>query len=198
MPRAAAWRKFLQMPGAWAVQGFGMFSVVEKASGRWLGQLGPWKPEGWPGNEVGWAFLRAPGARATRTKRRSAAIDWAFDQLGWAEVIHCIAPGQPASQALAARLGSRNRGPGKLPAPYEDAPIEIWGQTREEWFARRERGDDRRDHRLRLFAFGQLPQAAHAARAARPRVSLDRDRQRARRDAHAANTLRRIRTARCR
>src|SRR5690348_2931353 len=34
--RAPAWRKFLQMPGAWAVQGYAMFSVVEKASGRWL------------------------------------------------------------------------------------------------------------------------------------------------------------------
>ena len=29
---AAAWRRFLQMPGAWSVQGFGMFSVVEKSS----------------------------------------------------------------------------------------------------------------------------------------------------------------------
>ena len=37
----------------------------------------------------------------------------------------------------AMRLGSRNRGPGKLPAPFEDVPIEIWGQTREEWRARR-------------------------------------------------------------
>ena len=57
-PRAAAWRKFLQMPGAWALQGFAMFAVIEKASGEWVGQLGPWQPEGWPGTEVGWAFHR--------------------------------------------------------------------------------------------------------------------------------------------
>ncbi|MGL6289553.1 MAG: GNAT family N-acetyltransferase, partial [Silanimonas sp.] len=58
LPRAAAWRRFLQMPGAWAMQGFAMFSVVEKASGRWLGQMGPWRPDGWPGNEIGYAFHR--------------------------------------------------------------------------------------------------------------------------------------------
>ena len=58
MPRAAAWRKFLQMPGAWLIQGFGMFAVIEKASGEWLGNIGPWQPEGWPGTEVGWALRR--------------------------------------------------------------------------------------------------------------------------------------------
>ncbi|MFT4180088.1 MAG: GNAT family N-acetyltransferase, partial [Thermomonas sp.] len=54
LPRAAAWRKFLQMPGAWAVQGFAMFSVIEKASGQWVGQMGPWQPDGWPGTEIGY------------------------------------------------------------------------------------------------------------------------------------------------
>src|SRR5262245_55908181 len=58
LPRAAAWRKFLQMPGAWVLQGYAMFSVIEKHSGKWIGQLGPWQPEGWPGTEVGWAFHR--------------------------------------------------------------------------------------------------------------------------------------------
>ena len=34
LPRATAWRKFLQQPGAWAVQGFGMFSFIDRATGR--------------------------------------------------------------------------------------------------------------------------------------------------------------------
>ncbi|HET9189861.1 MAG TPA: GNAT family N-acetyltransferase, partial [Rudaea sp.] len=59
LPRAAAWRKFLQMPGAWMVQGYGMFCAIDKTSGEWLGQAGPWFPEGWPGTEVGWAFRRS-------------------------------------------------------------------------------------------------------------------------------------------
>jgi len=57
-PRAVAWRTFLAMAGAWAMQGFAMFSVIEKASGAWVGRVGPWQPEGWPGTEVGWGIAR--------------------------------------------------------------------------------------------------------------------------------------------
>jgi len=135
--RAAAWRKFLQHPGAWSVQGFGMFSVIDRETGEWLGNLGPWQPEGWPGTEVGWSFRRAAWGRGYATEAAVAAIDWAFANLGWTDVIHSIDPSNRPSQALAQRLGSRNRGPGKLPAPLEDHPVEIWGQTREEWRARR-------------------------------------------------------------
>jgi RimJ/RimL family protein N-acetyltransferase len=133
LTRAAAWRKFLQMPGAWMVQGFAMFSVLEKSSGRWLGQLGPWQPDGWPGTEIGWAFHPSAWGNGYATEAGLAALDWAFERLGWDEVIHSIHPDNRASQALAARLGSRNRGPGRLPPPYQDSPTEIWAQTRAEW-----------------------------------------------------------------
>lgn len=135
--RASAWRKFLQMPGAWMVQGYAMFSVVDKASGLWLGHVGPWQPEGWPGTEVGWAFHRSAWGKGYAREAAVAAIDWAFDALGWREVIHSIAPENHASQALAQRLGSVNRGPGKLPPPHEDVRIDLWGQSREDWLARR-------------------------------------------------------------
>lgn len=135
MVRAAAWRKFLVMPGAWVIQGFAMFTVVEKSSGQWLGQLGPWWPEGWPGTEVGWAFKRSSWGQGFATEAGVAAINWAFDNLGWSEVIHSINPDNRSSQALAQRLGSRNRGPGKLPVPMEQEPIEIWAQSREQWRA---------------------------------------------------------------
>ena len=47
-PRATAWRTFMCMCGAWAMTGVAMFSVIEKSSGKWVGRLGPWYPEGWP------------------------------------------------------------------------------------------------------------------------------------------------------
>lgn len=137
LSRAEAWRKFLQMPGAWAIQGFAMFSVIDKSSGDWLGQLGPWRPEGWPGPEIGWAFRRSAWGRGYATEAAEAAIDWTFANLGWDEIIHSIDPENRASQALAQRLGSHNRGPGRLPHPYEHLPTEIWGQTRQDWDARR-------------------------------------------------------------
>jgi RimJ/RimL family protein N-acetyltransferase len=136
-PRSVAWRSFHVMAGVWQMQGFAMFSVIEKASGRWVGRVGPWQPEGWPGTEVGWGIVRDCWGRGYATEAATAAIDWAFDELGWGDVIHVIDVENAASQAVARKLGSRNRGRGRLPPPFEAAVIDIWGQTREEWRARR-------------------------------------------------------------
>lgn len=134
--RAAAWRRFLQMPGAWALQGFAMFSVVEKETGLWIGQAGPWQPEGWPGTEIGWSFHRSAWGHGYATEAAAAAMHWAFEHLGWTDVIHSITPANRASQAVATRIGSNLRGPGSLPAPYDGDAIEIWGQSRAQWLAR--------------------------------------------------------------
>jgi RimJ/RimL family protein N-acetyltransferase len=131
--RAEAWRRFLWQPGAWLVQGFGMFGVVEKASGQWLGQIGPWKPEGWPGNEIGYSFHPRAWGKGDATEAGIAAIDWAFDNLGWDDIIHCIDPGNEASQRVAQRLGSGKLRSGALPPPFEDVTVDIWGQTRAQW-----------------------------------------------------------------
>jgi RimJ/RimL family protein N-acetyltransferase len=136
MSRALAWRGFLTVVGAWEVQGFGMFSVVERATGQWVGRLGPWMPEGWPGPEVAWGIARDRWGRGYATEGSAAAIDWAFDALGWEEVIHAIDPENVASVRVAERLGSRRRGTGRLPEPFDTGPVEIWGQTRDEWRSR--------------------------------------------------------------
>ena len=133
VPRAAAWRGMTAMAGSWALQGFAMFSLIEKASGRWIGRVGPWQPEQWPGTEVGWGIVRSAWGQGYAYEAAVATIDWAFDRLGWTDVIHCIDPDNRSSQKLAERLGSVNRGPGKLPPPFEAYPVDIWGQTREEW-----------------------------------------------------------------
>lgn len=138
MPRGGAWRKFLQMPGAWALQGFAMFSVIDKSSGVWVGQIGPWKPDGWPGNEIGYVFHRDAWGRGYATEAGVAVIDWAFANLGWDEIIHCISPDNAASKKVAQRLGSTLQREGRLlPAPSDDHHVEVWGQTRAQWDARR-------------------------------------------------------------
>ncbi len=115
--------------GSWALHGFGMFSVIEKASGRWIGRVGPWRPEGWPGTEIGWGLLTGAQGQGYAVEAATASIDWAVDHLGWDDVIHTIDPANLASIGLAQRLGSTNRGPGRLPAPYEDRAIDVWGQS---------------------------------------------------------------------
>jgi RimJ/RimL family protein N-acetyltransferase len=135
--RPAAWRSMATFTGSWALHGFGMFSVIEKESGRWIGRLGPWSPEGWPGTEVGWGLARSSWGRGYATEGAAATMDWAFDTLGWTDIIHTIAPDNVGSAGVAERLGSANRGPGRLPPPFEHLPVDVWGQTREQWRSRR-------------------------------------------------------------
>lgn len=136
-PRALAWRGFLTMVGAWHIQGFAMFSVLEKATGAWVGRVGPWQPDGWPGPEVGYTIVRAAWGKGYAPEAAAASMDWAFDHLGWTEVIHTIDPENTPSQQVAIKLGAANRGPGRLPAPFEANRVDIWGQTRAQWQARR-------------------------------------------------------------
>ena len=139
MTRGDAWRRFLQMPGAWAVQGFAMFSLVEKSTGLWVGQAGPWQPEGWPGTEVGYVLHPDAWGKGYATEACTAAIDWAFEVLGWEDVVHCIAPANTASQAVAKRLGSKLLGKAQLPPPLDVHHCDLWGQSRAQWRARHER-----------------------------------------------------------
>jgi len=136
VPREASWRGFMAMAGSWSMLGYGMFSMIDKASGKWLGRTGPWCPEGWPGTEVGWGVLPSAMGRGYAHEAAVATMDWAFDTLGWTDIIHSIAPDNAPSIALAERLGLHPRGRAQLPSPYEHFDIALWGQTREQWRAR--------------------------------------------------------------
>jgi RimJ/RimL family protein N-acetyltransferase len=136
--RPLAWRNLATMAGSWVIQGFGMFSVIERASGRWLGRLGPWRPEGWPGPEIACAMLPEAQGKSYAFEAMTAAIDWTFEDLGWIEIIHAIGPENTSAKRLAQRLGSRWLREDSLPEPFYSR-VEIWGQTREEWRARHPR-----------------------------------------------------------
>ncbi|MBL8536585.1 MAG: GNAT family N-acetyltransferase [Hyphomonadaceae bacterium] len=140
-PRDAAWRGMAMLAGSWSLLGHGMFSVLRRDTGEWIGRLGPWRPGGkeggWPGDEVGWGLKRAAMGQGYAQEGATAAIDWAFDALGWDHVIHCIDKENAPSIALALRLGSRReREDVPLPAPYDMHKVDIYGQSRAQWEAR--------------------------------------------------------------
>jgi RimJ/RimL family protein N-acetyltransferase len=134
-PRNVAWRSFMTQAGAWHLLGFSLFSVICKSSGEWIGRVGPWMPDGWPGTEIGWGIARAHWKRGYATEAAAAAIDWAFGNLGWTEIIHIIDVDNIASQGVARKLGSRNSGRVRMPPPYDNLAVDIWRQTRAEWLA---------------------------------------------------------------
>ena len=133
---SVAWRSLATIAGSWHLLGYSMFSVIEKDSGRWVGRAGPWQPHGWPGPEVGWSIVPDRWGRGYAPEAARAAIDWAFDVLGWDQVIHTIAPDNRNSQAVARKLGARVLRHARLPPPHE-VDVQVWGQPREAWKARR-------------------------------------------------------------
>jgi RimJ/RimL family protein N-acetyltransferase len=137
--RSEAWRALCTMAGAWMINGFSMFSVIERESGRWVGRVGPWRPADWPGAEVGWGVAREFAGKGYAHEAAVAAMDYAVDVLGWSDVIHTIDPDNRRSIALAERLGSVNRGRTTLPPPLHGFRVDAWGQTADEWRRRRGR-----------------------------------------------------------
>lgn len=141
-PRDAAWRTMASLAGSWALLGYGMFSVLRRDTGEWIGRLGPWRPGGkeggWPGDEVGWGLKASAMGQGYAREGATAAIDWAFDYLGWDHVIHCIDKNNAASIALAEKLGSqREREDVTLSPPFEMHKVDLYGQSKAAWKARR-------------------------------------------------------------
>ena len=135
--RHEIWRAVCGLAGAWVMDGFGMFSVLKRDTGEWIGRVGPWCPEGWPVREVGYGLLTEQTGRGYATEAASACIDYAFDVLGWESVHHVIAPDNAGSLAVAARLGARYTGEVTLPPPYQNVAVDAYGQTKAEWRARK-------------------------------------------------------------
>jgi len=138
-PAPQTWRTLMAVIGQWVATGEAMFSVIEKDSGLWMGRIGPLHPYGWPGTEVGWSLHPDATGRGYAVEAAVASMDYAVDVLGWSDIIHCIAPENLASARVAGRLGSVNRGPGRLPEPMQDERIDLWGQSATEWRVNRTR-----------------------------------------------------------
>ncbi len=104
------------------LRGYGKFVVEEKASGRTVGIVGPWYPEGWPEPEIGWTMLPEFQGRGYASEAATRAIAFAYDELGWTTAISAIFPGNDRSFRLADRLGARNEGSTEI-KPYGDLEI---------------------------------------------------------------------------
>lgn len=103
--REDAWRSMAAMSGHWNLRGFGLWAVEEKATGRLLGRVGYYFPEGWPAEEIGWLLRRDAWGRGYATEAARAALAHGRALLGLDRVIAIIQPENAASVRLALRLG---------------------------------------------------------------------------------------------
>ena len=103
--RAATWRALAGMLGHWQLRGYGMWALIERATGRLIGRAGLYNPEGWPGLEAGWLLARDRWGRGFATEAGRTILAYAFTQLGADHVISVIHPANAASIRVAERLG---------------------------------------------------------------------------------------------
>lgn len=103
--REDAWRGIAMHVGHWQLRGYGTWAVQRRSDGAFLGRVGLWNPEAWPGLEVGWKLARAAWGQGYATETARAATDWAWTQLGARRLISLIAVQNTASIRVAERLG---------------------------------------------------------------------------------------------
>ena len=126
--REEAMRNMAMMEGFWALRGSAMMAIIRRDSDALIGRCGPWRPEIAEGRdiEVGWALHPDHQGFGFATEAAQAATDWAFGALTPPRIVHMIAAENTASQAVAARIGSRRTGE-TVPHPAAER-IEIWAQ----------------------------------------------------------------------
>lgn len=107
--REQAWRHMALMTGHWSLRGYGQWVLERRQDGRLIGRAGLWRPDGWPGLEVGWALARDAWGAGYATEAARASAEWAWSQLDASALISIIAPGNAASAHVARRLGMTER-----------------------------------------------------------------------------------------
>ncbi|MEL7254717.1 MAG: GNAT family N-acetyltransferase [Pseudomonadota bacterium] len=108
---AEVWFRLLRYAGHWSLLGYGYWAVIERASGRFMGEVGfaDYKREieppmtGLP--EAGWVMARAAHGQGIAKEAMKAALDWCDEHVDAPGTWAMITPENAASVRLAEKLG---------------------------------------------------------------------------------------------
>ncbi|TVP72488.1 MAG: N-acetyltransferase [Rhodobacteraceae bacterium] len=104
-----AWHRFCMTLGHRIMRGYGVHTIVERATGLPIGAAGPFFPEGWPEPEIAWQIWSAScEGKGYAHEAALAARSHAVATLGWLRPASLIAPQNHRSLALAHRLGCQH------------------------------------------------------------------------------------------
>jgi RimJ/RimL family protein N-acetyltransferase len=113
--RNESWGKFSAAAGLWALLGYGYWSIIDRATGIFLGtgglaqfERGLAELRGYP--EAGWAFIPDAWGKGIATEAVAAMLDWADGGLNEPEIRCIIDPANVASASVAAKLGFERMG----------------------------------------------------------------------------------------
>lgn len=100
-----AYFKLCQDVGHWHLRGYGLWTVISRASGEAVGAAGLCWPDGWPRKELTWWLLPSARGKGFATEASRAAIAWGYDALGWDLVETHMKDANVPARRLVERLG---------------------------------------------------------------------------------------------
>lgn len=106
-----SWHRVLRYVGHWTSFGFGIFAVLDRESGRYLGEAGAMDFRRCIGEaygrlpEMGWGFMPEVHGRGIAGEAIRAVLDWIDQGMGREGTVCMIAPENMPSIRLAGRLG---------------------------------------------------------------------------------------------
>lgn len=103
--RFESWKVLAMLAGHWALKGFGIWVVEDKASGEFLGRVGIWDPADWPGVEIGWGIAPKHWGKGYAPEAARASMEWGFRHLDIDSLISVIHPDNQASKLVARKIG---------------------------------------------------------------------------------------------
>lgn len=105
------WRRFLQYMGLWSVLGYGYWAVEEKATGRYIGDIGfaDFRREMEPSLhgmlEFGWVLAPHAHGKGYASEAVAAAVAWGEQHFGGRRAVCIISPENLPSIRVAEKAG---------------------------------------------------------------------------------------------
>ena len=104
-PREDAYATWAADVALWQLRGYGPFGVDDRETGAYLGEVGIYQSEGFPGPELGWFTTPAAEGMGIAHEAAQAVIAWLKATQDWPFVTSIIDPANDRSIALGLRLG---------------------------------------------------------------------------------------------
>lgn len=122
-PDYETWLYLAQVIGHWQLKGFGRWIVRTRKDDAAIGLVGLHEPLDWPEPEVAWILWNCNG-QGFATEAAGAARAYAYEMLGLTTLISCIDAGNPASMAVASRLGAQREAEDYVHPKF--GPMQVW------------------------------------------------------------------------
>jgi RimJ/RimL family protein N-acetyltransferase len=113
MTEEDAWNRLLRYVGHWTLLGYGVFAVIERTSGRYIGETGLSNfkrglgPDFDGFDEASWFFTGASQGRGYAIEATRAVHDWHAHLKGEQRTVCMIDPNHSRSISLAQKMGYR-------------------------------------------------------------------------------------------